>query len=170
MKSTAMQTQTSRRAFLKAGGATGAALVVSFSLPLAMPRALAAAGAATFAPNAFLRITEDNQVTVVCGSSEMGQGVLTAIPMLLAEELDADWKRMRVEQAPSDMAFNNPIFGMQATGGSTTIRAFYLPMRQAGAAAREMLVAAAARRWGVDPKTRKTANSQVLGPGGKKLS
>lgn len=170
MKSTIMQTSTSRRAFLKAGGTTGAALVVSFALPLSTPRALAAAGAAMFAPNAFLRITPDNQVTVVCGSSEMGQGVLTAVPMLLAEELDADWKQVRVEQAPSDTAFNNPIFGMQATGGSTTIRAFYLPMRQAGAAAREMLVAAAARRWGVDPKTLKTANSQVFGPGGKKLS
>ena len=162
-------TSSSRRAFLKTGGATGAALVVSFALPLATPRALAATGAATFAPNAFLRITPDNQVTVVCGSSEMGQGVLTAIPMLVAEELDADWKQVRVEQAPSDTAFNNPIFGMQATGGSTTVRAFYLPMRQAGAAAREMLVAAAARRWGVDPKTLRTANSQVLGPGGRKL-
>ena len=172
MRSTILSTST-RRTFLKASGASGAALVISFVLPLGTPRALAAAGqaaGASFAPNAFLRITPDNRVTVVCGSSEMGQGVLTAIPMLVAEELDADWKLVGVEQAPSDTAYNNPIFGMQATGGSTTIRAFYTPMRQAGAAAREMLVHAAARRWGVEPQTLTTANSHVIGPRGKKLA
>jgi isoquinoline 1-oxidoreductase subunit beta len=168
MKSSILTQTPSRRTFLKAGGATGAALVVTFALPLGSPRVMAAG--ATFSPNAFLRITPDNRVTVVCGSSEMGQGVLTAIPMLVAEELDADWKRVRVEQAPSDTAFNNPIFGMQATGGSTTIRAFYTPMRQAGAAAREMLVAAAAKRWGVKPGTLKTSASHVIGPKGQKLS
>ncbi|MDP3690598.1 xanthine dehydrogenase family protein molybdopterin-binding subunit [Bradyrhizobium sp.] len=160
----------SRRDFLKAGGATGAALVVSFALPLGTPRVLAATAQGAFAPNAFLRITPDNRVTVVCGSSEMGQGVLTAIPMLVAEELDADWKLVRVEQAPSDTAFNNPVFGMQATGGSTTIRAFYTPMRQAGAAAREMLVAAAAQQWGVPAASLKTSASHVIGPKGKRLS
>ncbi len=160
----------SRRGFLQAGGATGAALVVSFALPLGTPRVLAATAPGAFAPNAFLRITPDNRVTVVCGSSEMGQGVLTAIPMLVAEELDADWQLVSVEQAPSDTAYNNPVFGMQATGGSTTVRAFYTPMRQAGAAAREMLVAAAAKRWGVKPETLKTSASQVIGPEGQKLS
>ena len=161
----------SRRAFLKAGGATGAALVVTFALPLGTTRVMAAnAQGTSFSPNAFVRITADNRVTVVCGSSEMGQGVLTAIPMLVAEELDADWKLVSVEQAPSDTAFNNPIFGMQATGGSTTIRAFYTPMRQAGAAAREMLIAAAAKHWGVKPGTLKTSASHVIGPKGQKLS
>jgi isoquinoline 1-oxidoreductase beta subunit len=146
-------------------------LVVSFALPLGTPRVMAAsAGAAGTSMNAFLRITPDNRVTVVCGSSEMGQGVLTAIPMLLADELDADWKLVGVEQAPSDVAYKNPIFGMQATGGSTTIRAFYIPMRQAGAAAREMLVAAAAKQWGVKPASLKTSASHVIGPMGKKLS
>ena len=95
---------TTRRGFIQAGGA----LVLGFTLPA---RATAAV-AATFQPSAWLRITPDNRITVVCGSSEMGQGVLTAIPMLLAEELDADWKRVGVEQAPVDQAFANPMFGM----------------------------------------------------------
>jgi len=168
MSASILHPNASRRAFLKAGGTTGAALVVTFALPLGASRVMAADPG--FAPNAFLRITPDNRVTVVCGSSEMGQGVLTAIPMLVAEELDADWTLVGVEQAPSDTAFNNPVFGMQATGGSTTIRAFYLPMRQAGAAAREMLVAAAARRWGVKPGLIKTADSHVIGPRGQRLS
>ncbi|MBY0233506.1 MAG: molybdopterin-dependent oxidoreductase, partial [Burkholderiaceae bacterium] len=133
-----------RRGFLKSGGS--AALVIGFALPLSNKVQAAAAAAAsqqsnTFAPNAWLRITPDNRITVVCGSAEMGQGVLTSIPMLVAEELDADWKLVGVEQAPAHAAYNNPMFGMQATGGSTTIRAHWTPVRQAGAAAREMLVA-----------------------------
>ncbi len=152
----------SRRAFLQ----SGAALVVAFALP-ATGRA-AAAGATAL--SAYVRIAADNRVTVVCGSSEMGQGVLTAIPMLVAEELDADWALVGVEQAPVDQAYNNPMFGMQATGGSTTVRANWLPMRQAGAAAREMLMAAAAAQWQVDAATLTTDKSTVNGPGGKKAS
>lgn len=160
---------TSRRSLLKGG----AALTVSFALPLAAGRAaLAQPGAAsnTFAPNAWLRITPDNKVTVVCGSAEMGQGVLTAIPMMVAEELDADWALVSVEQAPADAAYNNPMFGMQATGGSTTVRAHWTPVRQAGAAARQMLVAAAAKQWGVDASSLRTERGQVIGPNGRKAS
>jgi isoquinoline 1-oxidoreductase subunit beta len=161
--------QTSRRGFLQSS--TGAALVIGFALPLAARRAQAQDRQAnTFAPNAWLRITPDNKVTVVCGSAEMGQGVLTAIPMMVAEELDADWKLVGVEQAPVDQAYNNPMFGMQATGGSTTVRAHWLPVRQAGAAAREMLVAAAAAQWKLDPNTLRTQAGQVIGPGGKKIA
>jgi len=159
---------TSRRGFLKTGGA--AALVVGFALPTVTGRALAAAPSAVFMPNAFLRITSDNHVTVVCGPVEMGQGVLTAIPMLLAEELDADWSKVSVVQAPVDKAYANPMFGMQATGGSTTVRAHWEPLRKAGAAARAMLVAAAAAEWKVDASTLRTANSKVIGPGGKTLT
>ena len=159
---------TSRRGFLKTGGA--AALVVGFALPLASGRAAAASTQTVFAPNAYLRITPDNKVKVLCGSVEMGQGVLTAIPMLLAEELDADWKTVSVEQAPTDAAYNNPAFGMQATGGSTTVRGHWTPLRQAGAAARQMLVAAAAAQWKVDASTLRTENSHVIGPMGKKAS
>jgi isoquinoline 1-oxidoreductase subunit beta len=157
-----------RRRFLKASGAT--ALVVGFALPAASGRALAATPAAVFSPNAYLRITPDNRITVVCGSSEMGQGVLTAIPMMLAEELDADWSKVSVVQAPVDTAYANPAFGMQATGGSTTVRGHWESMRKAGAAAREMLVAAAAAQWQVDAATLRTANSKVIGPGGKTLA
>ncbi len=159
---------TSRRGFLKTGGA--AALVVGFALP-ASGRVLAAtAPAAVFSPNAFLRITADNHITVICGSAEMGQGVLTAIPMLLAEELDADWSKVSVIQSGADKAFDNPMFGMQATGGSTTVRAHWEPLRKAGAAAREMLVAAAAAQWKVDASTLRTEKSKVIGPGGKALT
>ncbi len=161
------RTTATRRGFLQGSGA----LVVGFALPMAARAAdVAKAAAAPFKPSAYLRITADNRVTVVCGSSEMGQGVLTAIPMLVAEELDADWKLVSVEQAPVDAAFANPMFGMQATGGSTTVRAHWEPMRKAGAAARQMLVAAAAAEWKVDPSQITTDKSMLLGPGGKKAS
>lgn len=159
---------TSRRGFLKTSSA--AALVVGFALPTVTGRVFAAAPSAVFTPNAFLRISADDHITVVCGPVEMGQGVLTAIPMLLAEELDADWSKVSVVQSPADKAYNNPMFGMQATGGSTTIRAHWEPLRKAGAAARAMLVAAAAAEWKVDASTLRTANSKVIGPGGKTLS
>ena len=157
--------QLTRREFLEASGAT--ALIVGFALPGALR---AAAAAATFQPNAYLRITPDNRVTVVVGSSEMGQGVLTAIPMLVAEELDADWSKVGFEQAPVDKAFVNPMFGMQATGGSTTVRANWEPMRKAGAAAREMLVAAAAEQWNVDRSTLRTDRGQVVSADGRTAS
>ncbi|MDC8785345.1 xanthine dehydrogenase family protein molybdopterin-binding subunit [Roseateles koreensis] len=163
----------SRRGFLKSGA--GSALVIGFTLPLgaglankAQAASPIAAPSNTFAPNAWLRITPDNHITVICGSAEMGQGVLTAIPMLVAEELDADWKLVSVEQAPADKAYNNPLFGMQATGGSTTVRAHWTPVRQAGAAAREMLLAAAADLWKTDVSHLRTERSHVIAPGGKK--
>lgn len=158
---------TTRRGFLKSG--TGAALTIGFALPLAAGR-LEAATPAVFAPNAWLRLTGDGTVTVMCGSAEMGQGVLTAIPMMLAEELDADWKKVRVMQAPVDQAYNNPMFGMQATGGSTTVRAHWEPLRKAGAAAREMLVAAAAAQWKVPASECRTEAGQVIHASGKKLA
>lgn len=158
--------QTSRRGFLQAGSA----LTIGFTLPLAAGRALAGAPPTTFAPNAWLRISPDNKVKVICGSAEMGQGVLTAIPMLLAEELDADWKLVSVEQAPVDKAYNNPMFGMQATGGSTTVRAHWEPLRQAGAAARQMLVAAAATQWKVPVDECLTEASHVIHKSGKKVA
>jgi isoquinoline 1-oxidoreductase beta subunit len=160
---------TTRRDFLKGSAAATGALVIGFTLPIGSrfgEAAAAASGAASgFSPNAFLRIAADGQVTVVCGLSEMGQGVHMGIATLLAEELDADWKSVRLEQAPVDKAYNNPIFGMQATGGSTSIRGHYEPMRKAGAAAREMLVAAAAAQWGVDATTCRTQDGRVIGPG-----
>lgn len=154
-----------RRGFM---AGTGAALVVGFTLPVA-GRVHAQAAAQAFTPNAWLRITPDNRITVVCGSAEMGQGVLTAIPQMLAEELDADWAQVRVEQAPANTAFNNPAFGMQATGGSTTVRGHWDVMRQAGATARAMLVAAAAEQWKVPASACRTEAGRVR-HGGKSLT
>jgi isoquinoline 1-oxidoreductase beta subunit len=153
---------TSRRGFLQTSGA----LFIGFTIP----RAGRAAAGRQMPISAYLRIGSDNRVTVVCGSSEMGQGVLTAIPMLVAEELDADWSLVSVEQAPVDKAYANPMFGMQATGGSTTVRAHWTPMRQAGAAARQVLVAAAAAKWNTDAASLKTEKSFVIGPGGRRAS
>jgi isoquinoline 1-oxidoreductase subunit beta len=157
----------SRRRFLKTSGVAGGGLVIGFVLPAAGRLAEAAA---PFSPNAYLRVAANGRVTVVCGLSEMGQGVLTAIPMLVAEELDADWDKVSVEQAPVDKAYANPIFGMQATGGSTSVRGFWEPMRKAGAAAREMLVAAAAEAWKAKPADCRTAKGLVIHKSGRKLS
>src|SRR3989449_3446161 len=96
------------------------------------------------------RMGADESVLVVVDRSEMGQGVTTSLPMLLAEELEADWSKIRIESAPADKAYINPMFGMQGTGGSTSVRAAFTPLRKAGAAARELLVAAAAQTWSVD--------------------
>ena len=159
-----------RRDFLKGSAAATGALVIGFTLPMTSRFAQAAAAAtsgAGFAPNAFLRIAPSGQVTVICGLSEMGQGVHMGIASLVAEELDADWKSVKLEQAPVDKAYINPLFGMQATGGSTAIRGHYEPMRKAGAAAREMLVTAAATQWGVDADRCRTQDGRVMGPDGK---
>src|SRR3979490_2410392 len=105
----------SRREFLKTSAIAGGGLIVGFTLPGAARLAQAAGQEAPI--NASWRIAPTNAITVVCGLSEMGQGVHTAIPMLVAEELDADWSRVRVEQAGGDQAFANPIFGMKPAGG-----------------------------------------------------
>jgi isoquinoline 1-oxidoreductase beta subunit len=157
----------SRRDFLKTSALAGGGLLIGFTLPGA---ARFAQAATEFKPNAFIRITSDNQVTVICGLSEMGQGVLTAIPMLVAEELEADWSRIKVEQAPADTLFKNPFLGFQATGGSTSVRSSYDPMRKAGAMAREMLIAAAAETWKVDKSECRAEKGMVVHKSGKKLS
>ena len=164
----AKQMNTSRREFLKSSALAGGGLIIGFTLPGATRLAEAASKEARI--SAYLRIAPNNDITVVCGLSEMGQGVHTAIPMLVAEELDVDWSRVRVEQAGVDQAFANPIFGMQATGGSTSVRGHWEPMRKAGAAARAMLIAAAAETWKVDAGECQTEKGTVVHKGGKKLS
>jgi len=159
---------TSRREFLKTSAMAGGGLIVGFTLPGTARFAQAAGKEAQI--NAYLRIAPNNAITVVCGLSEMGQGVHTAIPMLIAEELDADWSRVRVEQAGVDKAFVNPIFGIQATGGSTAVRGHWEPMRKAGAAARAMLIAAAADTWKADAADCRTEKGMVIHKNGKKLS
>jgi isoquinoline 1-oxidoreductase subunit beta len=139
------------------GESRGAASTGTSPAPAATPPA--------FAPNAFVRVGADNIVTVILPQAEMGQGVYTALPMLVAEELEIGLDRVKVEQAPgNDRLYANPLFGLQATGGSTSVRAFYEPMRHAGATARLMLIAAAAQTWSVDPTTCRAEKGSVIHP------
>jgi isoquinoline 1-oxidoreductase beta subunit len=138
----------SRRNFCKAG-LFGGGLVLAFSLP--GRKALGQEGG-SFAPSAFLRIDAKGETTVFVNKSEMGQGVYTSLPMLVAEELEADWTRIKVQPAPVDPAFNHTQWGpVQGTGGSTSVRSEWDRLRKVGAAARIMLLQAAADTWKVDP-------------------
>jgi len=140
-----------RREFIKTGAAIGGGLLVSLYSPVTGgPNSLSAAEEKGFALNAFVRIGTDESVTVISAHSEMGQGIYTSLPMLLNEELEANWSNIRVEAAPVDKAYNHPLFGMQMTGGSTTSPAEWKRYREMGATARVMLVAAAAAKWNVD--------------------
>src|SRR4030088_1565111 len=148
-----------RRDFLKTGTAGGVALVIGFHLS---PRAFAdqAEDQEKKPPNPFdawVRIAPDNKVTLILGKSEMGQGIMTALPMILAEELYVDWKQVKVQQAPT-----NPKIYDLGTGGSGSVAGSWLPLRRAGAAAREMLVPAAAKKWEVSPDTCKAQDGQVV--------
>jgi isoquinoline 1-oxidoreductase subunit beta len=142
-----------RREFIKAGAALGGGLFVSLYLPVVGTEDSVAEGAADhqFALNAYVRMGVDESVTVISNHSEMGQGIYTSLPMLLNEELEADWARISVEAAPVDKVYNHPIFGIQMTGGSTTSPAEYDHYRKMGALARTMLVQAASQKWNVDP-------------------
>lgn len=150
----------SRRGFLKAGALVGGGLILGVRLPaLGQP-----AKAAAFAPNAFVRIGPDESVTVVVNHSEMGQGPYTSVPMLVAEELDADWSKVRYEPAPVDPAYNHSVYGIQMTGGSSSTWSEWDRVRKAGAAARLMLITAAADTWQVEPASCKTEAGRVVHP------
>ncbi|HTZ96139.1 MAG TPA: xanthine dehydrogenase family protein molybdopterin-binding subunit [Terriglobales bacterium] len=144
----------SRREFLAVGAAAGAGLVIGFYLP----HGPSTPGNGSFSPNAFLKIAPDGKITAVVARSEMGQGVRTSLPMILAEELDADWKQITVEQAGTDTS----VYGDELTGGSASVRVSWVPLRQAGAAAREMLITAAALQWGVPRSSCTSENSSVI--------
>ena len=167
-----------RRTFLKSSAALAGSLVIGFHLPMKGARAAAQSpGAATggaFAPNAFLRIAPDNTVTVIVKHLEMGQGVYTGLPTLVAEELEVDWSQVRVETAPADVTrYANLAWGgaAQGTGGSTSLANSWEQLRRAGATAREMLIAAAARTWNVDPQGLKAEKGFVIDPrGGRRFS
>ncbi|MBC3777151.1 xanthine dehydrogenase family protein molybdopterin-binding subunit [Pseudomonas sp. SWRI99] len=162
----------SRRGFLKGSAVLSGGLMVAFMVPVAHRFARAAENESkTFAPNAFLRIAADNSVTVLLGHSEMGQGIWTGLTMLIAEELDADWSKVRVEHSPASAAdYGLPAFGgMQITGGSTSTWMEFDRYRLAGATARQMLVEAAAQRFGVAPSAVRT-ESGVLFAGDKRAS
>ncbi|NJN46487.1 MAG: xanthine dehydrogenase family protein molybdopterin-binding subunit [Candidatus Competibacteraceae bacterium] len=158
-----------RRAFLKTGVAVTAGLTLGFHLPAGMMRRAAASAetATPFVPNAFLRITPDNMITVLIKHLEMGQGVYTGLPMLVAEELEADWQQIKVESAPADLnLYANLSWGgaAQGTGGSTSLGNSWEQLRRAGATARVMLITAAAADWGVDVATLRAENGFVINP------
>ncbi|HXZ14358.1 MAG TPA: xanthine dehydrogenase family protein molybdopterin-binding subunit [Candidatus Sulfotelmatobacter sp.] len=154
-------TMMERREFLKVTVGASSGLLIGFYLPFAGAAAAAPAGE-VFKPNAFVRIAPDETISVVCNHSEMGQGVYTSLPMLLADEMDADWTKVRYEPAPVDPAYNHPVFGVQMTGGSTSTWSGFEQYRKAGAAARAVLVAVAAREWSVAPEKCTTANGFVV--------
>jgi isoquinoline 1-oxidoreductase subunit beta len=163
----------SRRALLTGGLAGG--FVLAFHVPVRAvnePVQPPDDPAGKFAPNAFIRIDTAGKTTLVMPQVEMGQGIYTGVAMVLAEELDADLKQVTLEHAPAnEKLYANPAFGIQATGGSTSLRAFWKPLREAGASARAMLVQAAAQEWQVEPASCTTANGEVTHKdSGRKLS
>jgi isoquinoline 1-oxidoreductase subunit beta len=163
-------TDPSRRAFLKTSAALGGGLVIALTLPGCSERPQAAGETRYVEPNAWLRIGTDDSITFFCDRSEMGQGVFTALPMLIAEELGVGLARIKVEFAPPGDAFNNQLLGGQITGGSTSVRDGWQKLRQAGALARHQLVGAAAAEWGLDPRTCRVEDGVIVSPQFKKLS
>jgi isoquinoline 1-oxidoreductase beta subunit len=162
----------SRRDFFKFGAVLGGGLVLGLYFPTR--EGLAEEGtkpSGTFAPNAWLRIGTDGMITIMLHKSEMGQGTMTALSMIIADELEADWTKIRPEFAPADKAYytwRSPTAGEQSTGGSRGIRGSWDIFRKAGATAREMLIAAAAETWGVDVKTCRAEKGEVFHSSGNR--
>jgi isoquinoline 1-oxidoreductase beta subunit len=152
----------SRRGFLQASAAAGGGLLLGLQLPFAGSESQAASSG-TFEPNAFIRMGGDGQVVLTMPYVEMGQGTYTSIPMLIAEELEVGLNQVRVEHAPpNEKQYANPLLGVQATGNSNAMRGAWQPMRKAGATAKAMLVAAAAKRWNVDLGSCRAQNGTVI--------
>jgi isoquinoline 1-oxidoreductase beta subunit len=152
-------TTPSRRTFLKTSALDGGGLVVGAYLPGLTGHA---AAAGVFEPNIWVRIGSDDTVRIMLTQLEMGQGVMTSMPMLVAEELDVDWANIRTEWVGANAAYANPGLGQQLTAGSNSVRSYWRPLREAGAAARVMLIAAAAQTWGVPAASCTTAKGEVI--------
>ena len=165
-----------RRQFLKLGAGLSAGGFALGVFPLATGAQQAGTSKAdvplkpTQQPAAFVQIAPNGEVTVMINRLEFGQGVQTALPMILAEELDADWSKVRSRHGSNDPAYADPLWGMHVTGGSTAVKHSYTQYRELGARARAMLLAAAAARWNVDRATLRTRAGEVLGPGGRKAT
>lgn len=155
----------SRRTLLKAGALAGGGLMLTASMPM-IAKAATAAGSSDTTLNAYVSIAPDNTITIVGKNPEIGQGIKTMLPMLIADELDADWEQVRVTQAD----FDPQKYGFQFAGGSFATPMNWMPMRQVGAAAREMLVAAAARRWDADAASLRTEQGKVFDSNGRSLT
>jgi isoquinoline 1-oxidoreductase subunit beta len=160
-----MSTQTSRRTFLQTTAVASGGLMMGFTLPMGVK-----AAGTVHTPNAWVHIADDNTITLLSARSEMGQGVYTSMPMLIAEELNVDVSKIKVAIAPPGAAYTNALLGAQITGGSTSVRDGWEKLRIGGAQVREMLITAAAARWDVDRDTVKADNGYVTGPKGKKAS
>lgn len=154
-----------RRDFLRVSALAGAALILEFHLP-----ALAEANSLSIEPNAWIKVTSEGRYVFILDRAEMGQGVMTALPILLAEEFDIDPKKLEVENAPADTRYSNADLHMQITGGSTSVHASWLPLRNAGASARQLFIDAAALKWGCDAKLCTTNDGTVIGPDQKKIA
>ena len=160
------QITTSRRSFLQTSAAISGGLVLGFTLPGTRGQAMAAG--ISHEVNAWVHIATDNTITLLSHFSEMGQGVYTSMPMLIAEELNVDLKQVKVASAPPKAVYVNSLLGAQITGGSCSVRDAWTKLRIAGAQVREMLITAAAARWNVDASTLSTRAGTVLGPDGRK--
>ena len=161
----------SRRDFLKTGATIGGGLILGFSLPHhdVFGQASGHSGGSSML-NAFVRISPDETITIIVNHSEMGQGVYTSLPMLVAEELECDWSKIVVEASPVDPAYNHTQWGIQGTGGSTSVSSEWERLRKVGASAREMIVAAAADTWKVDKASCRAENGKVVHSSGKSMT
>lgn len=161
----------SRRAFLKLLGSTGLLMSVSMDGVAAVFEPEGVKDSAGFSPNAWLLVGRDDKVTIYCSGCEIGQGVLTVLPAIVADELDADWKRVRVRQAPVSSEYEDPVWESQVTAGSASVHHFYMLLRRAGAQARRLLVLAAAKHWKVPEGECRTRMGWVIHlPSGKRMS
>ncbi|MFM2066224.1 MAG: hypothetical protein RLZZ584_1133, partial [Pseudomonadota bacterium] len=159
----------SRRGFLQASASYSGGLLVGFALPAGIGGAQAAATVHT--PSAWVHIADDNTITLISARAEMGQGVYTSMSMLIAEELNVDLAKVQVAFAPPGKVYGNAlIFGLQLTGGSTSVREGWEKLRVAGAQVREMLVAAAAQKWNVAAASLKAVDGYVIAADGRKAS
>jgi isoquinoline 1-oxidoreductase beta subunit len=170
MTTTTTQAKISRRGFLQTSAVASGGLMLGVALPGALSDAQAAG--TLYTPNAWVHIGDDNTITLISARSEMGQGVYTSMPMLIAEELNVDIRKIKVAIAPPNgKLYGNALLGgPQLTGGSTSVRDGWEKLRIAGAQVREMLISAAATQWNVDASTLKAENGSVTGPGGKKAT
>ena len=151
------QATLSRRTLLKVGALAGGGLMLTATMPMIAKAATGVAGAQPAMLSAYVSIAPDNTITIVGKNPEIGQGIKTMLPMLIADELDADWDQVRITQAD----FDPQKYGFQFAGGSFATPMNWLPMRQVGAAARQMMLAAAAARWGVDASGLRTELGKI---------
>ena len=157
----------SRRSFLRASSVAAGGLLVSLYLDMPTPAQEGAPPAKAYPPDAFVHVKSDGKILITVNRLEFGQGVQTSLPMVLADEMDADWSQVVPELAPAADVYKDPVFGIQMVGGSGSIAHYLQQYRELGAKTRAMLIAAAAERWKVSPDQCRTENSVVYGPGNK---